>query len=706
MKTLTPMNLHEPELEPAERPAAAARFTYASGSRPLDGYTIKRGVGRGGFGEVYFAVSDAGKEVALKLIRRNLEVELRGVTHCLNLKHQNLIALYDIRTDEHDDRWVVMEYVSGESLDQVIDQHPEGMPTDLLLYWYHGICAGVSYLHDHGIVHRDMKPANLFIDDGTVKIGDYGLSKFISCSRRSGQTESVGTVHYMAPEIANGRYGREIDIYALGVILYEMLTGHVPFEGESVGEVLMKHLTAEPDLSDLAEPYQGIVRRAMAKDPEQRVRSVAEIRRLLPPVPDMPPITQARVPTGDKEVKPVQVDEATRPLGGRDDPAGAGANQAAQAPTVDEEPIMAGLQATLQRAEDSFRNSSLHPVFKALIGIVLIAVLLVTGVEWMPILIFLAFVYLIYRAVRAIVLPPNAAGKGGAGLKPPGTPTQAAAGAVGEARIAAARAKNAAAHVKNVAVGGTAGRTETRPWRRRLAMRQQLQQQLSAKSLRDRLAEVTGSMLTAAVVASVLAVLGSFLVTSALDMTMIVWLAIVATLGSWAVMLPAKLAEGKVEDQAPMRFIGLVLGAAVGLAAWGLADVLMLSLPLSNDLTFHPNDTFSYNALGLRDTTTYEGWKMGSVTAMKASSFVAYFAFLFVLLKWWRSAEFTRSKRVGLWLLAWYCGVAWVLHIFWWFPQPLGMLLVAMIAFSVQLASPWLSMSRRQEFLNQTPQGG
>src|SRR5690606_6413463 len=94
----------------------APRFVHATGSKPLDGYTIKRGVGRGGFGEVYFATSDAGKEVALKLIRRNLDVELRGVTHCLNLKHPNLIALYDIRTDSMGDQWVVMEYVAGESL--------------------------------------------------------------------------------------------------------------------------------------------------------------------------------------------------------------------------------------------------------------------------------------------------------------------------------------------------------------------------------------------------------------------------------------------------------------------------------------------------------------------------------------------------------------------------------------------------------------
>src|SRR5437764_6515012 len=96
------------------------KFTYASGSRPLEGYTIKRGVGRGGFGEVYYATSDAGKEVALKLIRRNLDVELRGVTQCLNMKHPNLLGLFDIRQDELGDSWVVMEYINGETLDTVL----------------------------------------------------------------------------------------------------------------------------------------------------------------------------------------------------------------------------------------------------------------------------------------------------------------------------------------------------------------------------------------------------------------------------------------------------------------------------------------------------------------------------------------------------------------------------------------------------------
>ena len=85
------------------RGTADMKFTYRSGQRPLDGYTIKRGVGQGGFGEVYFAVSDGGKEVALKLLRVHSDAELRGISHCLNLKHPNLVHLYDLREDDRAD---------------------------------------------------------------------------------------------------------------------------------------------------------------------------------------------------------------------------------------------------------------------------------------------------------------------------------------------------------------------------------------------------------------------------------------------------------------------------------------------------------------------------------------------------------------------------------------------------------------------------
>jgi hypothetical protein len=253
------------------------RFTYTSGSRPLEGFTLKRGVGRGGFGEVYFAVSDGGKEVALKLLRGDTDVELRGVELCLNLKHANLVHLYDLRSDGQGDRWVVMEYVAGESLGTTIGHHPDGLPRDLVRELFLGLARAVGYLHDHGVVHRDLKPANVFLENGIVKVGDYGLSKNLSGSRRTANTQSVGTVHYMAPEIGTGNYTRQIDVYAGGVILYEMLTGRPPFDGESAGEILMKHLTAAPDLSKVPGEWAPVVARALAKNPAQRFASMNEL---------------------------------------------------------------------------------------------------------------------------------------------------------------------------------------------------------------------------------------------------------------------------------------------------------------------------------------------------------------------------------------------------------------------------------------------
>lgn len=252
-------------------------FQYRSGDQPLEGFTIKRGLGWGGFGEVYYAISESGKEVALKLVRRHLDVELRGVSQCINLKSPNLIGIFDVKENKAGENWIIMEFVSGPSLQQHLARSEGPRPFDEVQFWLTGIANGVDYLHKNGIVHRDLKPGNIFRDDEFVKIGDYGLSKFISTSRRSGQTQSVGTVHYMAPEISTGNYGRSVDVYSTAIIAYEMLTGDVPFDGQTPGEVLMKHLTAAPELSRVDSAYRALFEKALAKAPDQRFGSAGEL---------------------------------------------------------------------------------------------------------------------------------------------------------------------------------------------------------------------------------------------------------------------------------------------------------------------------------------------------------------------------------------------------------------------------------------------
>src|SRR5262245_45596350 len=129
------------------------KFTYRWGQRPLEGYTIKRGLGQGGFGEVYFAVSDGGKEVALKLVRGQSDTELRGIANCLNLKHPNLVHLYDLRKDIQGDHWLVMEYMHGEPLSAVLNRNPQGLPEAQARQWFLEAARAVAYLHDHAVVH-------------------------------------------------------------------------------------------------------------------------------------------------------------------------------------------------------------------------------------------------------------------------------------------------------------------------------------------------------------------------------------------------------------------------------------------------------------------------------------------------------------------------------------------------------------------------
>ncbi|HZZ26735.1 MAG TPA: serine/threonine-protein kinase [Pirellulales bacterium] len=681
---------------PSAPNAATGRFAYASGSRPLPGYTLKRGIGHGGFGEVYYATSDAGKEVALKFIRRNWDIELRGVTQCLNLKHPNLLSLYDVKQDAQGDNWVVMELMSGESLEEVLAQHPNGLPLSEALAWIHGIAAGVAYLHDHGIVHRDLKPGNIFVDEGIVKIGDYGLSKFMSCSRRSGQTGSVGTVHYMAPEIANGRYGKEIDIYALGIILYEMLTGHVPFEGESVGEILMKHLTAEPDVSRLDEPYRTIISRTLAKDLQQRFNTVTELINMLPPVPPGAILT-----AGARFAGPTV---AIGNRSGANVVVGAGGTSAQSAGFSLASEITAAKNARAAPAEDAnkpkpavsddpiyrwthdaaawWERKNFKPWQKLLVlAAVLFMVFNLTEASVMLFhptgerinvghLVIIALVcYWIYRRVQA----KKAAGNSVNQSAPPIAP----AGAVPNQPSAAAPAGTIQ---QPLPVNYPLRESPTRRRWRKFSDAPLYQ----PGPPRERFTQLVGSLLLSALVCAVVSLVVMILRGETPDPVAYSWLASSAVLGSWAVLIAAKFWEGTRGDPVLRRFVMLMIGLAFSVVSYGMAT--WLALPLHYESRFG-----DIPALGLENNF------FDSVGSPRLVAFLAYFAFLFVFVRWWRLADPLRSTRLSIWHTAVTLFCSFLIGLFWPFPQPWGWMLTVTIAIAVQLASPWLTPAERAQ---------
>jgi serine/threonine protein kinase len=659
-------NVVEPQLP---RRAGPMRFAYPSGSRPLDGFTIKRGIGIGGFGEVYFATSDAGKEVALKHIQRHLDIELRGVTQCLNLKHVNLLALYDIKYDSAGEAWVIMEYVGGESLKDTIDRHPQGMPWEEISRWFEGMAAGVKYLHDHGIVHRDLKPGNIFADGDTVKIGDYGLSKFISCSRRSGQTESVGTFHYMAPEIGRGVYGKEIDVYALGIMLHEMLTGQVPFDGETSQEIIMRHLTADPDLSRVPAPFVPIIRKSLAKDPQHRYPSVAillEDVRKTRGGNDAPARSalfgkkspQARQGESDRQgvrgddvrERPIFIhDEGVGDEGiflgplreNLDSPSSAAARGSApvsspspsSARSLPDEPIARAVFQSLRRVGEGFRavlhdcNSPTKVFLVILLGLAVFAY----GGFLIPLAVAALVLYLVYYGVRSLVLASGS-------HSPP----------------------------------------------RQLVRRDQLvasaREACRRTPAQQRLAELIGSMLMATVVCVVLSfacflLLDNLAVRSVGFWASYLWLALTGLLGTWTLLLLGKAWEGSTPEPRRRRLYMLGAGLILGLFAYYLAEYLQMSWGRLGSAPRGPQ--------AIQPT----GWY--SLNGMpQLAAFLAYFAGLMLVPGWWRQVDPLRETRLRLVSVVAVVGWAWILHLILYFPQPAGMTLAAMMAIAAQMSAP------------------
>ncbi|MBB73073.1 MAG: serine/threonine protein kinase [Planctomycetaceae bacterium] len=635
------------------------KFAYASGTCPLEGFTIKRGVGSGGFGEVYFATTDAGKEVALKRVHHNSDVEMRGATQCLNFKHPNLVALFDIKYDDDDAGWIVMEFVSGESLRDVLDRYPEGMPHEEIRRWFTAIAEAVGYLHQHGIVHRDLKPGNVFDDGGIVKVGDYGLSKFISGSRRHDQTESVGTFHYMAPEIGKGVYGKEVDIYALGVILYEMLTGRVPFEGESSQEIIMKHLTDLPEVSGLPDGYREVVAQALNKDPNERFTEAEEMHRGLGSVlkwdnhAKLPPVLPkphrhhlGTVVINDESAPQPEVLQATVVEHGVVTGDARGSSP---------EPIAQAVRAGGSRFRDWWHST--HSVVQ--LSVLAVAVLLlVLQTRWLLLSgVLLGMVYLIYFVIRNTVSALSGTRSGGQG----------------------------SATTRPV--------TSQNPQRRRRQSRVPWQQvartDLRDKGFAERFTELSGALLLSSIVVGVLSLVMLIAAGQPIDGSIdmfarFTWLATVSMAGSWVVLMSCKFWEGDAGEPLSRRFVLLGVGLLWGFAGYFGGDFLSVTLDptvgdqLSSDpmlRNVYPTSLFEENG------------------GPSLASYLVYFGGLLSIIRWWKQADPLRATRFSLFTTG---GTA-VGALFLPLPLPWGLMIAVTTSAAVQLSAPWISGPQRLE---------
>ena len=701
------------------------RFTLGSGAKPLDGYTIKRGVGVGGFGEVYYATSDAGKEVALKRIQRNLDIELRGVRHCLNIKHQNLVALFDIKFDAEEQAWVVMEYVSGESLQDVIERNPQGMPLDQIKKWFGGIAAGVAHLHDCGIVHRDLKPGNIFIDRGTVKIGDYGLSKFISCSRRSGQTQSVGTFHYMAPEIGQGTYGKEIDVYALGIILYEMVTGRVPFDGESSQEIIMKHLTAQPDLNGIQSPFREVLRDALAKDPANRISDAADMMKRIEGVATASDVARKVADTARSAgnaaghyagiagaqfnaTAPKVADAAKYAASHVAANVHTVANVAVQnvrttdATRIPPEPVAALVSKVYYDAIDAHKGLTAHmsPAQARVLHLFMVigyAILGLMAVRFLgPLPFMLLFFYGIYYVGRWALL--SLFGTGSSATPSPANEVYLAtevAMQTDDQPVLAEPVVKFESPDKRRAAKKAAAKNRRADKRREnpVAVQQRiLRTSLKTKTSRSHLTELTGSYLVAGLVCAIVAFLG-FIISSMADGTQyrwigtFTWIAISSTLAAWSVLFTSKWWESSKGDAILRRFVMFGSGLFVGAASWLTAVGMNLQPRYSG---FGKEFIDEMEPLGLENLPSPLYNELSQPLPL---AFLAFFGCLFVALRWWKQADPIRSSRFGIWRTGLVLVGALIVQLF--FPFPGGLAIAASTAIAVQMAAPFIDRENR-----------
>lgn len=262
------------------------------GKRISNRYKILESIGGGGMANVYLAhdiILD--RDVAVKILRIDLADESnlirrfqREAQSATSLVHPNIVGVYDVG-EENDLHYIVMEYVEGMDLKQYIHEHypiPYEKTVDIMLQ----ILSAVKVAHQHQIIHRDLKPQNILIDkQGNVKITDFGIAMALSETSITQTNSLLGSVHYLSPEQARGGMAtQKSDIYALGIVLYEMIMGKVPFDGESAVSIAIKHLqTTVPSVKEqnpvIPQSIDNIILRSTAKDPFLRYQSIEEMEK-------------------------------------------------------------------------------------------------------------------------------------------------------------------------------------------------------------------------------------------------------------------------------------------------------------------------------------------------------------------------------------------------------------------------------------------
>src|SRR5918999_2330112 len=251
-------------------------------------YRLREKVGEGAASEVYRADDQRlGRQVAIKLphtqltadraFRRRFSAEARAAA---TLSHPNVVSVYDMGGAPQGGLFIAMEYVDGRTLADLLAERRRLDPSEALDI-ARQVCAGLQAAHDRGLIHRDVKPGNILIGrDGIVRLADFGIAKALDATSAMTQPGTVfGTASYLAPEQALGAaVGPATDVYAVGVILFEMLAGARPFSGESATGVAFQHVHAAPprlseSVPDVHPMLEDIVRRCLEKDPADRYPS-------------------------------------------------------------------------------------------------------------------------------------------------------------------------------------------------------------------------------------------------------------------------------------------------------------------------------------------------------------------------------------------------------------------------------------------------